>query len=488
MEFDLIPPIIYALITAAAVFAGAIGYILGGRSPSGKVAGLSDEIAELNTKNDSLQKSIEAHIENATRATTELTIVKQQRDEASDLANRLRTDMESLKQAVANAEQARALAEQHAANVDDEAKRWDDVKLEVGKVASEATLKSSSKLIDDHKRETELAKKESEKIVKETTEALTHEIKTVVKSVASLDSDVKQTEKLMDTIHRALSAPSSAGHAAETVLENVLKNFGLTEGQDFTMQHTVDGDDGKLRPDAVVFLPGDTILVIDAKASKHILDLAEAEEQDEATIEAAYQNLRSSMNKHLRDLKVKDYTNAVNKHYRAKTGAISPQQTTTFMFLPNDGAVEKLLTADPQFALKASHDGIIVGGPSGLWASVAVAKMRIDLGRQAENQQKIIEELENLFQSIAIVLEHGARLGKGLTQATKAYDKFAKSVNSRLISRSNKLIKLGISAPSKGIHEIPRLVTQDDFIDAAADDITDATDLPLLSDKDSSGE
>jgi len=306
----------------------------------------------------------------------------------------------------------------------------------------------------------------------------------ILKKVATPVDDVKQTEKLMDTIHRALSAPSSAGHAAETVLENVLKNFGLTEGQDFSLQHTVDGDIGRLRPDAVLYLPGDTLLVIDAKASKHILDLAEIDEGDEHALEAAYASLKSTMNKHLRDLTTKDYRNAIAQHYRGQPGRGDARQITTFMFLPNDGAVEKLLAADPQFNQKASQSDIIVGGPSSLWASVAVAKMRINLGKQAENQQKIIDELENLFQSLATVLEHGARLGKGLTTATKAYDKFAKSVNSRLIPRTNKLLNLGISAPSKGISEVPRLVTQDDFIDAESEHITDATDLPLLADKD----
>ena len=62
----------------------------------------------------------------------------------------------------------------------------------------------------------------------------------------------------------------------ETVLENTLKSFGLTAGIDFVLQQTFGSEDGsRLRPDAIVFLPADSVLVIDSKASKFLLELAQ---------------------------------------------------------------------------------------------------------------------------------------------------------------------------------------------------------------------
>ena len=276
-------------------------------------------------------------------------------------------------------------------------------------------------------------------------------------------------------MHRALSSPSSVGSTTETILENTLKHFGLRDGIDFSLQHSVDGDEGgKLRPDAVVFMPADTVLVIDAKASKHILTLAEIDDNDEAAMEKAYGDLKSTMNKHLKDLQTKGYADAVNKNYQNHHDKKKPRQIKSFMFLPNEAAVEKLINSDSEFMKKAIKSDIIVGSQSSLWAVIAMAQMQINLKKQAENQQEVINQLEELFQSIATVIEAGGKLGRGLTSAVNAYDSFAKSVNGRLLSRSVKLIKLsGIKPTSKNLSKIPRLAIQKDAIDAEIEDIED---------------
>ena len=77
---------------------------------------------------------------------------------------------------------------------------------------------------------------------------------------------------------RALTNPGGAGQMSEIGLENALKNLGLERGRDYVIQPHVTGEEGSaLRPDAMVFLPNDMVMVIDSKASKHIIDLAGAE-------------------------------------------------------------------------------------------------------------------------------------------------------------------------------------------------------------------
>src|SRR3546814_14585094 len=63
------------------------------------------------------------------------------------------------------------------------------------------------------------------------------------------------------------SAPKARGRWGEQQLRNVLETCGLSEYTDFTTEVSVDGDDGRLRPDAIIRVPGGRSLVIDAKVS-----------------------------------------------------------------------------------------------------------------------------------------------------------------------------------------------------------------------------
>ena len=131
-----------------------------------------------------------------------------------------------------------------------------------------------------------------------------------------MNDQVTTNKDAVDVIERALSNPANAGFAAETVLENTLKSFGLTAGIDFVLQQTFGSEDGsRVRPDAIVFLPADSVLVIDSKASKFLLELAQVE--DEAAEAAIYEKLSSTMNQHLKSLASKNYRMAVQSDFRA---------------------------------------------------------------------------------------------------------------------------------------------------------------------------
>ena len=70
-----------------------------------------------------------------------------------------------------------------------------------------------------------------------------------------------------EALSRALTGDSKAqGDWGEVVLERLLETAGLTEGREYALQAShVDGEGGRKRPDALVFLPGDRVVVVDAK-------------------------------------------------------------------------------------------------------------------------------------------------------------------------------------------------------------------------------
>jgi DNA recombination protein RmuC len=332
--------------------------------------------------------------------------------------------------------------------------------LDAAKAAVTTTATQvSSKLLDDHKRETNEAKKDAEERVRQVNEALVKQMEDVARFIAALDDRVGKTGGDVETLMRAISSPSGAGQLAEIGLANTLQSFGLEIGRDFVLQQsTTDEESGRrLRPDAVVFLPTDTVLVIDCKASKFILEIAEREGTPEEAI--AYDNLARTMNQHLKSLAEKDYRSAVYAACKQAGRAGEDPHIISLMYLPNEAALEKLRRADSDFFQKAREAQIIPAGPAGLHSSLLIASAEIRRLRQMENQKEIVERTRSLLDGLATVLGHALRAGAGLKSAVDHFARLTGSINTRLLPRARSLGKLGIEA-SKPLPGLPAFSVQ----------------------------
>ena len=409
--------------------------------------------------------------------------------ENKEAREKISAELEDAKEARRTAEKETALVRQEIETMRATMGNWDKTKEEAMAAARAAMLSTatdlSNKLLEDHKREAKAAKEEGEKRVQEASGKLLTQFETLSKTVASLNDQVTTNKDAVDVIERALSNPANAGFAAETVLENTLKSFGLTAGIDFVLQQTFGSEDGsRLRPDAIVFLPADSVLVIDSKASKFLLELAQVE--DEAAEAAIYEKLSSTMNQHLKSLASKNYRMAVQSDFRAAGKGDEVRQLISIMWLPNDAAVEKVLRADPEFQRKASENGIFVAGPTGLWTAAGVAGSKINIDRQAQNHEKIVEGVQALIESLAVVLTHAGRVGSNMRTAAKAYDDLSRSINRRVLPRARKLLDLGVEAPTRGLPKpLPNYQVVDtdmaDVIETEAEPVDNVRELPLTA-------
>ncbi len=339
----------------------------------------------------------------------------------------------------------------------------------------------SSKLLEDHKRENEAAKKEGEDQVKKAAETLVKQLDLVATTVAQLQGQVKSDGQRIETVVRALSNPSGAGQFGEILLANTLKSFGMIENQDFKLQFTTtDTETGqRRRPDAVIFLPGSTVLVIDCKASKFLFDIAEAEGIVAET--SAYDNLARTMNEHLTALAGKDYRASVIAAYRQGGFPGEIARVISIMYLPSESAVERLQKADPSFMQRAASLQIIPAGPAGLACILSFASTEIGLSRQIENRERIVEVTQALLDSISIVLGHALGLGRGIKTAAEGFERLTKSVNRTLLPRARRLAQLGVQS-TKGLpanltaYQV--MSTESDVIDGESEDVTEPEPEP----------
>jgi DNA recombination protein RmuC len=337
----------------------------------------------------------------------------------------LRADLAATREAKAKVETEVALARQEAVHARAQIADWEKTRDEFLKSTQASVLTTAQQI--------------SSKLL---------EVQAVTDGVAQLKGQVTEKAQVLDTVWRALSSPGGAGYFAEIGLANTLKSFGLVQERDFILQATLqDGEDRK-RPDAIVFLPADAALVIDSKASKHFLELAQAEGTERE--EEAYRSLARTMNQHLRDLVDRDYRSAVAASWRksGKTGTIT--RTMTVMYLPNEAALEKLGRADSGFMQKAATQQITPVGPAGLASIVGFASVEISLMRQVENQERIIAAAERLLESLSTAVGFAGGVGKGIKTAADAFAKFSASLNGRVLPRAREMTRLGLR-PNKPV-------------------------------------
>lgn len=291
----------------------------------------------------------------------------------------------------------------------------------------------SNQLIDIHKKENEESRKLSEKNIEKTVDKFNSEFERISKMVNMLDKDITQSRDTVDIIKNSLLSPSGAGALAEITLENILKSSGLKSNLDFHLQYNVSDEIEKsiLRPDAVIFLPSNRLMIIDSKASKFLVD----QNSDP-------QKLAKTMNLHLKSLTGKNYAESIKKSLNNKQNDVS--NIITLMFLPTEQAVEKILDADSQFLNKAWDMDIFPVGPSGLMNMLSFAKFQISEQQMTYYNLQIIEEVKKLISSVAIMTDHSIKLGNSLSSAVNYYDKFAASFNRNLLSKAKKLGSLGL--------------------------------------------
>lgn len=390
--------------------------------------GLSQKLSELYQE---VQQSIEVRAAAETSlATTEQLIDELKREKEDAIIAKERE-----RQARSEADTEVKLAEQKVQEMQLRMEDWEKTKEESLKAAKEAMFETGG----------DVFRKEAEAMTKKTMESFD----SLMKSITSLGTRVSQQETVASQLWKSLSTPMAAGNFTEVGLENTLKSYGLESGRDFITQYSVnhESSSNKLRPDAVVFIPGGTAIIIDCKASKFFLELAEVEGTDRE--ESTVTKLQATMKEHVRSLSSKGYREAVQSYHTATGREDEVKNILTVMYLQTESFIEKLCHMDPTFRHKTEDMGIILSGPTGLAALLTVSRLEIARQQQEVNQQKIIDEVGVLLGSVETVLNHAHRVGKGIESAANSFHKFSSSINRNLLPKARKLVGLGVELPKK---------------------------------------
>ena len=233
---------------------------------------------------------------------------------------------------------------------------------------------------------------------------------------------------------RALRAPQVRGQWGELQLKRVVELAGMLEHCDFVEQETVQGEDGRLRPDLIVRLPGHKVIVVDSKAPlSAYLDAIEAttDEQRGILLEQHSKQVRS----HISMLASKDYANQF---------AEAPDFVV--MFLPGEAFFSAACQRDPSIIEFALSRGVIPASPTTLVTVLKAVFYGWQQERVAKNTEQIRDAAMDLYARMRVVGEHLLRMKKGLEGAVNAYNAAVGSLETRVLPAARRLRGLGVGA------------------------------------------
>lgn len=250
-----------------------------------------------------------------------------------------------------------------------------------------------------------------------------------------------EAAKLVNSLR---NAPKSRGRWGEQQLKNVLETCGLAEHTDFETEVSTPGEDGgRLRPDAIIRVPGGRALVIDAKVSLN-----------------AYQDAFGAVDEAERHLglaahaqSMRNHVNALGK--KAYWSQFDDAPDYVIMFVPGEHFLSAALEHDLTLWDFAFEKRVLLATPTNL---IAIARTVAAVWRQeklAKEARQIGELGKELYDRLAKALGDLRVVGSGLNTAVKNFNAFASSLESRALVSARKLKDLNIELGAREIESIP---------------------------------
>ncbi len=263
----------------------------------------------------------------------------------------------------------------------------------------------------------------------------------ITEQVQSLISTQDKLQKETGKLVTALRAPSVRGRWGEIQLRRVVEIAGMLPYCDFDEQKSVSTEEGRLRPDLVVHLPGDKNVVVDAKAPLQ-----------------AYLNAQETQDEDLRRTCLLDHARQTRDHM-AKLGSkaywdhLRPTPEFVVMFLPGEAFFSAALEQDPGLIEQGVQQRVIPASPTTLISLLKAISYGWRQEKIAESAQQISDLGKQLYERLCTLGGHFEGVGSSLDRAVENYNKAVASLESRVLISARKLADTGTSIKE----EIPEL-------------------------------
>jgi DNA recombination protein RmuC len=237
---------------------------------------------------------------------------------------------------------------------------------------------------------------------------------------------------------KALGTPRVRGRWGELQLRRVVEVAGMLEHCDFDEQAHVATEEGALRPDVVVRLPGGKSLVIDAKTPMDAY-LQALDAPDEASRRLKLAEHARNVREHMKLLGAKCYWKQ-----------FEPAPEFVVLFVPGESFFSAALEADPEIiGQQVIENHVIVASPTTLIALLRAAAYGWRQEALERNAQEISTLGRELYERIATMSEHFGRVGTSLKGAVDNYNRAMASLESRVLVSARRFQELKAAEPGR---------------------------------------
>jgi DNA recombination protein RmuC len=273
-----------------------------------------------------------------------------------------------------------------------------------------------------------------------------------LKTVTAQQDDLKRETQNLVT---ALRAPQTRGRWGEIQLRRVCEMAGMLKHCDFSEQATVTSDDGRLRPDVVVQLPGGKQIVVDAKVPlAAYLEAIEARDEDirRTHIAAHVRQMRD----HIKKLAAKAYWEQFE----------SPEVVVMFV---DEAMYRVALDEAPALIEEAFEQNVVIATPSTLLALLRAIQYGWRQERLAESAREVAALGHELHDRLGKFSEMLAKLGRALGTSINAFNQAVGSFDTRVVVSARKLSEAGAASDLKELNAPEPIELAPRQVSAAAD-------------------
>ena len=249
--------------------------------------------------------------------------------------------------------------------------------------------------------------------------------------VAQMMEDQRRLQRETGNLVTALRAAPVRGRWGEIQLRRVVELAGLLSHCDFFEQASKATEDGRMRPDLLVRLPGGKNVVVDAKAPL-----------------GAYLEAVECADEERRAERLRAHGKAVRDHM-GRLGAKSywdqfqPAPEFVVMFLPGETFFGAALQVDPALIEFGVDQKVIPASPTTLIALLRAIAYGWQQERQTEGARAVAELGRVLYKRLCVTARHLADLGKHLDQSTAAYNQAVGSLERQVFAAARRFKDLG---------------------------------------------
>ena len=291
-----------------------------------------------------------------------------------------------------------------------------------------------------------------------------------VAAYSRLSEQVAALGSTTSTLSRALRTPAVRGRWGEMQLRRVVEISGMVERCDFDEQPPLASDNGRLRPDLIVHLPGTKRIVVDAKAPlEAFLDAQEATDEDTRVVKL--QAHARQVRDHMDRLGSKGYWEALGD---------SPEMVV--MFLPGETLFSAALQHDLTLIEHGLRQRVLLASPITLIALLTTVAHTWRQETLAENHREVARLGHEFYERLAIFAGHLDEVRKKLDGAVQAYNQAAGSFETRVLVSARRLKELDVTtAPelpsAEPVDTVPRVLRQIGLMGLPEEATTDDPDV-----------